>query len=83
MYTTGYACGVFIDHERRERKMKLNGHHIFVKLLEPSDAEASLRLEVRNRDFFQMYTPLRSDDFYTLEGQLERIKKGHRNARTG
>jgi [ribosomal protein S5]-alanine N-acetyltransferase len=65
----------FIDHERRERKLKLNGHHIFVKLLEPSDAADLLRLELQNRDFFQTYTPLRSDDFYTLEGQLERIKK--------
>jgi ribosomal-protein-alanine N-acetyltransferase len=55
--------------------MKLKGNKIFVKILESSDAEALLRLELRNRDFFQTYTPLRDDDFYTLEGQLDRIRK--------
>lgn len=55
--------------------MKMKGNKIFVKILENSDAEALLRLELRNRDFFQTYTPLRDDDFYTLEGQLDRIRK--------
>jgi [ribosomal protein S5]-alanine N-acetyltransferase len=53
--------------------MILNGTNIYVKTLEHADAEAMLDLEVRNRDFFQTYTPLRSADFFTLEGQRNRI----------
>nr|WP_313897340.1 GNAT family protein [Bacillus cereus group sp. BfR-BA-01380] len=34
-------------------------------------------MESKNRDFFQLYTALREDDFYTLEGQKERIRKGN------
>lgn len=54
--------------------MKLQGNKIFVKILESTDAEALLRLELKNRDFFQKYTPFRDDHFYTLEGQLDRIQ---------
>ncbi|MRX74336.1 GNAT family N-acetyltransferase [Bacillus lacus] len=48
-------------------------HSISIKQLVEKDAEKLLLLEERNRDFFQLYTPLRLDSFYTLEGQLERI----------
>ncbi|MBA4496111.1 GNAT family N-acetyltransferase [Paenactinomyces guangxiensis] len=58
--------------------MKMKGTNIFVKILEDSDAEGLLRLELRNRDFFQTYTPLRDDAFYTLEGQRERIRKNNK-----
>ncbi|MFC7443165.1 GNAT family N-acetyltransferase [Laceyella putida] len=58
--------------------MKLKGKQIFVKILEESDAEAMWRLELRNRDFFQLYTPLRDESFYTLEGQRERIRNNLR-----
>ena len=39
-----------------------------------SDAEQLLRLELENRLFFQMYTPLKEEEFYTIEKQKERIK---------
>lgn len=55
--------------------MKRTGELVFVKILDESDAEALLHLELNNRDFFQKYTPLRNEDFYTLEGQLARIKE--------
>ncbi|MGG0239528.1 GNAT family N-acetyltransferase [Bacillus rhizoplanae] len=55
--------------------MRMNGNSIFVKSLEECDAEALLYLELKNRDFFQTYTPLREDDFYTLESQLNRIRE--------
>lgn len=55
--------------------MKLTGEHIFIKRLETSDAAAKLDMELRNRDFFQTYVPLREEDFYTLDGQLARIRK--------
>ncbi|MBS4172192.1 GNAT family protein [Bacillus sp. FJAT-49736] len=48
---------------------------IYIKLLEVSDAEEMVKLENQNRDFFQLYTPLRDERFYTIEGQVERIQK--------
>ncbi|WP_088809289.1 MULTISPECIES: GNAT family N-acetyltransferase [Listeria] len=38
-----------------------------------SDAEDLLALELRNREFFQNYTGLRNEEFYTLAGQKRRI----------
>ncbi|MGG2094395.1 GNAT family protein [Bacillus sp. S13(2024)] len=55
--------------------MELKGSRVLVKILEDNDAEKLLDLELKNRDFFQTYTPLRERDFYTLEGQLDRIRK--------
>ncbi|MBO1513757.1 GNAT family N-acetyltransferase [Metabacillus bambusae] len=55
--------------------MKLKSSHVFLRPLEITDAEDSLKLELRNREFFQNYTSLRDPSFYTLEGQLTRIKK--------
>lgn len=55
--------------------MRLNGTKIFVKILESTDAEAMLDLERRNRAFFQTYTPLRDESFFTLEGQRALIEK--------
>lgn len=54
--------------------MKLTGTKIYNRFLEESDAEAFHSLETRNREFFQTFTALRHPDFYTLEGQLKRIK---------
>jgi ribosomal-protein-alanine N-acetyltransferase len=59
----------------------LKGSSVFLKFLESSDAESMLRLQVRNRDFFQAYVPLRNDEFYTLEGQLEVIRKNEEKRR--
>ncbi|MDN4524596.1 GNAT family N-acetyltransferase [Fictibacillus fluitans] len=45
-------------------------------LLQPIESlhvECMLQLEVNNREFFQTFTPLRHSDFYTLEGQRERL----------
>lgn len=49
---------------------------IFIRQLELSDAEDLLKLGVENRDFFQLYGPLKDEKFYTLDGQVERIKIG-------
>jgi ribosomal-protein-alanine N-acetyltransferase len=65
----------------------LKGKEIYLRLLEENDAEALLQLEVKNREFFQKYAPLRADHFYTLEFQrhiirdhLENYKLGNRYA---
>jgi ribosomal-protein-alanine N-acetyltransferase len=55
--------------------LKLKSKNIFLKNLEVTDADALLKLELRNKDFFQTYTSLRVDSFYTLEGQVTRIKR--------
>lgn len=48
---------------------------IFIRLLQVSDAEALLKLELENREFFQLYSPLKEDEFFTIERQIERIEK--------
>ncbi|PTM59770.1 GNAT family N-acetyltransferase [Desmospora activa] len=54
--------------------MRRDGNNIYVKPLELEDAETMLRLELRNRHFFQLYTSLREERFFTLAGQQERIQ---------
>jgi ribosomal-protein-alanine N-acetyltransferase len=49
------------------------GKLVNIRWLEKQDAQACLDLHMRNRTFFQRYTPLRNESFYTLEGQLEQI----------
>ncbi|WP_409175321.1 GNAT family N-acetyltransferase [Brevibacillus fortis] len=54
--------------------MQGNGENIYVRLVQEADAQSLLALEVRNRDFFQNFTGTREEAFYTLEGQIDRIK---------
>lgn len=54
--------------------MKLNGKDIYVKLVEESDVDSLLALEVKNKDFFQLFTGLREESFYTYQEQVNRIK---------
>jgi ribosomal-protein-alanine N-acetyltransferase len=55
--------------------MKYVGENIYIRLLEQSDAEARLRLNLNNKEFFQTYTPKREEAFYTLEMQLKIIEE--------
>ncbi|PAF21057.1 RimJ/RimL family protein N-acetyltransferase [Terribacillus saccharophilus] len=48
---------------------------IEVRLIEEQDAEYLLSLELRNMEFFQLYTGKRDEHFYTLNGQRERIER--------
>lgn len=73
-YTPREICGVFYI-EKEWDAMKLNGKNIYVKCVEECDAGELLKLEVKNKNFFQSFTGLRKDSFYTYEGQVERIKK--------
>ncbi|WP_409304829.1 GNAT family N-acetyltransferase [Peribacillus sp. SCS-155] len=52
---------------------------IDIRLVDLADA-ALLELEKNNRYFFQKYTPLKKEEFYTLQGQIDRIKKSISNA---
>lgn len=62
--------------------MLLQGKQIYVKPVEEPDADALLKLEVENRDFFQRFTGLREEDFYTRQGQLERIREAMESRKT-
>ncbi|MFS0783101.1 GNAT family N-acetyltransferase [Bacillus sp. 1P06AnD] len=56
---------------------------VFIRLLASEDAEALLQLEMENKEFFQLYSPLKKDSFYTLDGQKERIERGIAGAEKG
>ncbi|ASS74322.1 RimJ/RimL family protein N-acetyltransferase [Tumebacillus algifaecis] len=47
---------------------------IRIKLLELSDAEGLLALNLRNREFFKPFLPTRAEELYTLDGQLKGIE---------
>lgn len=52
---------------------------IHIRFLEKEDAAECVKLEKRNRDFFENFSMAREDDFYTLEGQTKRIEKDQEN----
>ncbi|OPJ62853.1 GNAT family N-acetyltransferase [Clostridium oryzae] len=54
--------------------MNFKGKNIFIRFLEKGDAEALLNLHLRNRDFFQKYSPAYSEEFYTLEWKIQSIE---------
>ena len=54
--------------------MKFVGKNTYIRQLEVSDAAAVLELQIRNKDFFQTYTPMRIEGFYTIEGQVKVIE---------
>lgn len=54
--------------------MKLAGEKIYLRLLEEADAQDMTDLHLRNRDFFKNFITTKSEEFYTYEVQLARIK---------
>ncbi|WP_144468893.1 GNAT family N-acetyltransferase [Bacillus pumilus] len=55
--------------------MKKIGQHIYVRALTEKDAQSLLTLELENLSYFQQFTPLVKDDFFTLSRQIERIQR--------
>ncbi|WP_426982747.1 GNAT family N-acetyltransferase [Bacillus cabrialesii] len=51
----------------------LEGNTIYLRPLEVTDAEDNLRLQSENRDFFEQFSMIRADDYYSVEGQRKRI----------
>jgi [ribosomal protein S5]-alanine N-acetyltransferase len=58
----------------RRDSIRLKGKHIYLRFLEENDAEAMKQLYLRNREFFQKYSPKRDEDYYTYERHLKSIK---------
>ncbi|TCS96734.1 GNAT family N-acetyltransferase [Hazenella coriacea] len=53
--------------------MQLTGENIYVRPVKEEDVDALLKLELKNKDLFQLFTELRDESFYTDQGQLDRI----------
>ncbi|MGF7533672.1 GNAT family protein [Bacillus mexicanus] len=51
----------------------LKGNTIYIKHLDVKDAEENLRLQSENRDFFEQFSMIRADDYYTVDGQRKQI----------
>jgi [ribosomal protein S5]-alanine N-acetyltransferase len=54
--------------------MNFLGKNIYIRQLEVSDAAVALELQIRNKEFFQAYSPMRIDGFYTVQGQTNVIE---------
>jgi [ribosomal protein S5]-alanine N-acetyltransferase len=54
--------------------MKLVGHKIYLRFLKDTDVGPLAEIHRRNREFWQRYTPDRTEEFYTEEYQLNRIQ---------
>lgn len=52
----------------------MRGRKVHIRFFQPRDAAQKLKLEVANRDFFEIYSVTRYSDFYTLEMQQELIE---------
>ncbi|WP_108670293.1 GNAT family N-acetyltransferase [Peribacillus acanthi] len=50
------------------------GTTVYIRALNKEDAKDLLTLQVENREFFEKFSMGRKSDYYTLEGQLERIQ---------
>lgn len=54
--------------------MEIQGSKIFIRYFEDNDAEALLDLHLRNKEFFQKYSPIKDKDYYTLDIQNKFIR---------
>lgn len=63
--------------------MVYHGQDIYIRIWELRDAEAKLELHIRNKEFFQDYSPKREEEFYTLEEQKKRIEERINESKQG
>ncbi len=60
----------------------LYGETIHIRIFNTNDVEAMLKLQRDNREFFEGFLMDRSDEFYTADGQLNRILKFEENRKS-
>lgn len=53
--------------------MDIQGNKIFIRYFEDIDSEDLLDLHLRNKEFFQKYSPTKDNDYYTLDIQKKFI----------
>ncbi|WP_430788340.1 GNAT family N-acetyltransferase [Virgibacillus flavescens] len=56
------------------------GENIHVRSFTIDDAAAMLSLQTTNKVFFEKFSMEREDDYYTIESQVERVKKSQEAA---
>ncbi len=54
--------------------MKYTGERVYIRSFELTDAEEKLAMLIKNKDFFQLYSPTKNEDYYTLEVQKTGIQ---------
>ncbi|KZE69213.1 alanine acetyltransferase [Fictibacillus phosphorivorans] len=57
----------------------IKGARIYIDHLKTKDVYSVFDLEIKNKPFFSQFAPNRDSDFYTLEGQMNRIQKMEEN----
>lgn len=62
--------------------MKFTSDRIYIRPFVLEDVQALLDLRVRNRQFFQPFEPIQSEEHFTYEGQLQAIQKCIQNFAT-
>jgi Acetyltransferases, including N-acetylases of ribosomal proteins len=63
--------------------MGLSGSKIFIRFFEDTDAESLLDLHLRNREFFQKYSPTFDNGFYTLDSKRKYINDSAKRREEG
>ncbi|WP_449621850.1 GNAT family N-acetyltransferase [Robertmurraya sp. Marseille-Q9965] len=58
----------------------LKGKRINLRALTLADADSLLELQKINQDFFEQFSMLRTEDFYTIDKQKELIKEWNQSA---
>jgi [ribosomal protein S5]-alanine N-acetyltransferase len=58
----------------RKESIRIEGKQIYLRFLEEKDAEAMKQLYLRNREFFQQYSPKRHEAYYSYTRHLNSIK---------
>lgn len=53
---------------------RIEGKDIYLRFFEVKDAEGMKLLYLQNRDFFQQYSPKRSEEYYSFNRHLNSIK---------
>ncbi len=69
----------FCEKQKGERDSMIESHTIYLRPLTVNDALDSLRLQSDNRHFFEQFSMIREDSFYTLESQVEKIQRHEEN----
>ncbi|MFD2168463.1 GNAT family N-acetyltransferase [Tumebacillus lipolyticus] len=57
--------------------MKLQGDRLYIRKTQVSDAEELLAHHLRNKELFDLYRPLRSEDDFTLEAMRGKLERQH------
>lgn len=73
----GITNDEFIKHEKYSI-VELRGNNIFVRSLNPDDAEDMLQFYIRNEEHLAPYEPKRDQSFYTLKTQTEILKESYK-----